>query len=67
MIRLSWFQLLEGKIDFHGDIVALNDDEITFVSIFYCIQTYSKSQKVNVSNDVINDIVFYLFILLLLG
>ena len=29
--------MLEGKIDFHGDIVALNDDEITFVSNFNCI------------------------------
>ena len=57
MIWLSWFQLLEGKIDFHGDIVALNDDEITFVSNFYCIQTYSKCHELNVSNDVINDIV----------
>ena len=28
MICFSWFQMLEGKIDFHGDIVALNDDEI---------------------------------------
>ncbi len=52
---------------FHEDIVALNDDEITFVSNFYCIQTYSKRQEVNLSNDVINDIVFYLFVLLLLG
>ena len=57
--------MLEGKIDFHGDIVALNDDEITFVSNFNCIQTYIKSQEVNVSNDVINDIVFYFFLLLL--
>ncbi len=56
----------ESKIDFHGDIVALNDDEITFVSNFCCIQTYSKRQEVNLSNDVINDIVFYLFVLLLL-
>ncbi len=55
----------ESKIDFHGDIVALNDDEITFVSNFNCIQTYSKCQEVNVSNDVINDIVFYFFLLLL--
>ena len=52
---------------FHEDIVALNDDEITFVSNSYCIQTYSKRQEVNLSNDVINDIVFYLFVLLLLG
>ena len=49
---------------FHEDIVALNDDEITFVSNFNCIQTYSKCQEVNVSNDVINDIVFYFFLLL---
>lgn len=52
---------------FHEDIVALNDDEITFVSNFYCIQTYSKSQEVNLSNDVINDTVFYLFVPLVLG
>ncbi len=51
---------------FHEDIVTLNDDEITFVSNFCCIQTYSKRQEVNLSNDVINDIVFYLFVLLLL-
>jgi hypothetical protein len=51
----------EGKIDFHGDIVALNDDEITFVSNFYCIQTYSKCQEVYVSNDVINDIISFPF------
>ena len=61
MIWLSWFQMLEGKINFHGNIVALNDDEITFVSNFYCIQTYSKCQEVYVSNDVINDIIFFTF------
>ncbi len=58
MILLSWFQLLEGKIDFHGDIVALNDDEITFISNFYAFKHTLKSQEVNVSNDVINDIIF---------
>jgi hypothetical protein len=45
MIGLSWFQLLEGKIDFHGDIVALNDDEITFISNFYAFKHTLKVRK----------------------
>ena len=56
MVPIAWRQN-----DFHGDIVALNDNETTFISNFYCIQTYSKCQEVNVSNDVINDIVFTFF------
>ncbi|HEX6027865.1 MAG TPA: hypothetical protein VFY64_02385 [Nitrososphaeraceae archaeon] len=51
--------MLEGKIYFHEDIVVLNDDEITFVSNSIVFKHTVK--EVNVSNDVINDIVFLPF------